>query len=140
MKKLSGVIRLVCVFFVVGAFLAPTSAGAQASDLSALVGKWVWNQAATCATCPAFTAVLTIASVSPDGAMSGTYLHPLQAPTGVPVRPRATMTDGKIKVALKVGQVNFDLDYTKAAESLAGPVSGYPARALIREATFRREK
>jgi hypothetical protein len=140
MRKLSGVVRLVCVFLVVGAFLAPTSAGAQASDFSTLVGKWVWKQAATCATCPAFTAILTIASVSPDGGMSGTYQSPFQAPTGMPVRPRATITDGKIKVALKVGQVNFDLDYKKADDSLEGPVSGYPPRALIREANFHREK
>jgi hypothetical protein len=139
MRKLSGVVRLVCVFLVVGAFLAPPSASAQAPDLGGLVGKWVWKQAATCATCPAFTAILTIASVSPDGAMSGTYQHPLQAPAGVPVRPRATMTDGKIKVALKVGQVNFDLDYKKTDDSLEGPVSGFPPRALLREANFHRE-
>jgi hypothetical protein len=140
MPKLSGIVCLACVYLVVGALLAPTSANAQASDLSTLVGKWVWNQAATCATCPAFTAVLTIVGVSPDGGMSGTYQHPLQAPTGVPVRPRATMTDGKIKVAFKVGQVNFDLAYKKADDSLEGPVSGFPPRALIREANFHREK
>ena len=42
------------------------------------------------------------------------------------------MMDGKIKVSLKVGE--------KADEFLEGPVAGYPARALIREATFRRDE
>ena len=140
MKRLATVVCLVCVVFVVGRFLAPASAPAQPPDFGVVVGKWTWAQAATCAACPAFRAVLTITSVSPDGAMSGTYLHPLQTQTAVPVSPRATMVDGKIKVALKVGPLSYDLEYTKRDDSLAGPVAGYPARALIREATFQRDK
>ena len=42
--------------------------------------------------------------------------------------------------ALKVGQVNFDLDYKKTDDSLEGPVSGFPPRALLREANFHRDK
>ena len=140
MRRFAIVVCLVSVFFVAGSLLAPTSAPAQPPDFGVLVGKWTWAQAATCAACPAFRAVLTITSVSPDGAMSGTYLHSLKTQTAVPVRPRASMVDGKIKVALKVGPLSYDLEYTKRDDSLAGPVAGYPARALIREATFHRDK
>lgn len=50
------------------------------------------------------------------------------------------MRDGKIKVALKVGSFDFDLEYVKGIESLRGPVSGFPPRVSIQAATFRREK
>ena len=89
--------------------------------------------------------MLTITSASADGALSGTYQespairNPALA-SGVAVKPRATMTDGKIKVAFKAGRYDFDLEYVKGTESLRGPVSGFPPRQVIEAATFRREK
>ena len=76
------------LIIVAGGFLGLTPAAAQPLDFGALVGKWVWAQAATCAT----------------------YLHTLQALAGIPVKPRATRAAGKLKVALRVGQLTYDLE------------------------------
>jgi hypothetical protein len=130
---------LAALAFVVGAIGALTATADDQSDLKALVGKWVWDHTPTCAGCQPFTVTLSIASVSPDGSMSATYRSPA-ALDGVSLRPRAKITDGKIKVALKAGQVDYNLDYVKGADSLRGPVSGFKPSLQIREATFRREK
>ena len=143
MKKVSFLVFLLAMSFIAGAFVAPTASADEPSDFTALVGKWVWSQPATCGTCRAFTAVLTITSASADGALSGTYQQSEANPgllRGVAVKPRATMTDGKIKVAFKAGRYDFDLEYVKGTESLRGPVSGFPPRQVIEAATFRREK
>jgi len=71
--------------------------------------------------------------------MTATYRSPL-VPDGVSVRPRATITGGKIKVALKVGKIDYNLDYVKGIDSFRGPVTGFAPSAQIREATFQREK
>jgi hypothetical protein len=71
--------------------------------------------------------------------MTATYRSPA-APGGVSVRPRATIRDGKIKVALKFGKIDYNLDHVKRTDSLRGPVTGFAASAQIREANFQREK
>lgn len=73
MKKGSLLVLLLAMSFIARALVAPTASADEPSDFNALVGKWVWSQTATCPTCPAFTAVLTITGVSADGAMLGTY-------------------------------------------------------------------
>jgi hypothetical protein len=130
---------LAALAFVVGAIGAVTATADDQSELKALVGKWVWDHKPTCAGCPPFTVTLSVASVSPNGGMTATYRSPA-ALDGVSVRPRATITDGKIKVALKIGKLNYNLDYVKGIDSLRGPVEGFAPTQQIRDATFRREK
>jgi hypothetical protein len=48
--------------------------------------------------------------------------------------------DGKIKVALKVGNVDYNLGHVEGTDSLRGPVSGFKPSLMIREANFQREK
>ena len=130
---------LAALVFMLGPIVALTATADDQSELKALVGKWVWDHKPTCAGCQPFTVTLSVASVSPDGSMRATYRSP-QALDGVSVKPRATITDGKIKVALKVGKLDYDLDYSKPIDSLRGPVTGFAPMAQIRDATFRREK
>jgi hypothetical protein len=140
LKTLALAVCLLSAFFVVEALVAaPTFAADEPSDLNALVGKWVWHQTAECAACKPFTAVLTIISVSSDGTMRGTYENSgFSRPGPRPVKPIATETNGKIKVAFKFRTFGFDLDYLKSSDTLRGPVSGF--MQLIRDAEFHREK
>ncbi len=130
---------LAALAFVVGAIGALPATGDDQSELMALVAKWVWNHKPTCTGCQPFTVTLNITSISPDGRMTATYRSPA-VPDGVSVRPRATITDGKIKVALKVGKIDYNLDYVKRIDSLRGPVDGFRPMLQIRDATFGREK
>ncbi len=130
---------LAVLAFVVGTIGALTATADDQSELKALVGKWVWNHKPTCTGCQPFTVTLSVASVSPDGRMTATYRSPA-VPDGVPVRPRATITGGKIKVSLKVGKIDYDLDYVNRIDSLRGPVTGFGPMMQIRDATFQREK
>ena len=139
LKKLALAVCLVSAFLVVGALVAPTSAADEASDLNVLVGRWVWHQSAACVACKPFTAVLTITSVSSDGTMTGTYENSgFTRPGARPVKPSATVENGKIKVAFKFRTFGFDLDYLKRSDTLRGPVSGFTPQ--IRDAEFEREK
>lgn len=139
LKKLALAVCLVSAFFVVKALVAPTSAADEASDLNALVGKWVWHQSAVCGGCKPFTVVLTITSVSADGTMAGTYESSgFSTPGPRPVKPSATVTNGQINVAFKFRTFGFDLNYLKRSDSLKGPVSGFMSQ--IRDAEFQREK
>lgn len=125
--------------FVVEARVAPTFAADEPLDLNVLVGKWVWHQSAVCATCKPFTVVLIITRVFSDGTVAGTYEHSeFRIPGPRPVKPSATVTNGKIKVAFKFMTFDFDLTYLKGSDSLRGPVSGFAPQ--IRDATFYREK
>ncbi len=138
-KKLALAVCLVSAFFVGEALVAPTFAADEASDLNALVGKRVWHQSAVCGACKPFTVVLTITSVSTDGTMAGAYESSgFSTPGPRPVKPIATVTNGKIKVAFKFRTFDFDLDYLKRSDTLKGPVSGF--KQEIREAEFHREK
>jgi len=130
---------LAALGLVVGAIGPLTATADDQSELKALVGKWVWDHKPTCAGCQPFTVTLSITRVSPDGGMTATYRSPL-VPDGVSVRPRATITGGKIKVALKVGKIDYNLDYVKGIDSFRGPVTGFAPSAQIREANFQREK
>ena len=125
--------------FVVGAIGALTATADDQSELKTLVGKWVWDHKPTCLGCQPFTVTLTVASVSPDGGITATYRSPA-APDGVSVRPRATIKDGKIKVALKFGKLDYNLDHVKRTDSLRGPVTGFAPTLQIRDANFQREK
>jgi hypothetical protein len=130
---------LAALAFVAGAIGALTATADDQSELKALVGEWVWNHKPTCTGCQPFTVTLNVTSVSPDGRMTATYRSPAVA-DGVSVRPRATITDGKIKVALKIGNLDYNLDYMKRIESLRGPVDGFKPMMQIRDANFSREK
>jgi hypothetical protein len=139
LKKLALAVCLVSAFFVVEALVAPTSEADEASDLNALVGKWVWHQSAVCGACKPFTVVLTITSVSTDGTMVGTYESSgFSTPGARPVKPSGTVTNGKIKVAFKFRTFDFDLNYLKGSDTLQGPVSGFMPQ--IRDADFHRER
>jgi hypothetical protein len=130
---------LAALAFVVGAIGALTATADDQSELKALVGEWVWNHKPTCTGCQPFTVTVIITSVSPDGRMMATYRSPA-VPDGITVRPRATITDGKIKVALKVGKIDYNLDYVTRIDALRGPVDGFRPMMQIRDATFWREK
>lgn len=139
MKRRAVTACLATVAFLLGTVGALTAPADQQSDLKALVGEWVWDHSPACVGCRAFTVRLDIASVSPDGRMTATYRSP-QVPDGVPVKPRATIADGKTRVAFNVGKLEFDLEYAKGLDSLRGPVRGFPPALQIREANFRRGK
>jgi hypothetical protein len=126
--------------FVVLATGALSATADARSELQSLVGIRVWHHTPTgCMQCQPFTITPKIISVSPDGKMKARYQTP-RAPNGVPVRPRATLAGGKIKLALQATGISYDPDYLKDIDSLRGPVVGFPTAAHVQGATFLREK
>jgi hypothetical protein len=132
-------VYLVAIVFVVVGIGAVAAIAADRSELKDLVGTWVWHHMPTCAQCQPFTLTLVIAGASPDGRLRARCLTP-KAPRGVPVQARATVTDGRVKVAFGLAGISYDLEYLKNLDSLRGPVDGFPIGANIDSATFLREK